>query len=324
MRVRFWGTRGSLPVALNAAEVRRKIARALLLAEGRRFRDQAEAEAYAATLPFDVGQTFGGNSSCVELELRPPGKDSHEYVLCDLGSGARVFGNQVLARHGLKTPNVFHIFMSHLHWDHVMGFPFFTPAYIPGNQVRIYGCHQQLEQVFRRQQEPPSFPVDFDYLGGSIEFVRLEPGRRYDIAGMRVTPKLQLHAGDSYGYRFERDGKVLVYSTDSEHKLESAEQTEAFVRFFFGADLVVFDSMYSLADAVSVKEDWGHSSNMIGVELCQLAGVRRLVLFHHEPMFTDARLAELECETRRLESLTRQNAPELEIVAAYDGLEVEI
>jgi phosphoribosyl 1,2-cyclic phosphodiesterase len=324
VRVRFWGTRGSLPVALGAAETRRKVAQALLLAEGRRFRDQAEAEAFAATLPFATAQTYGGNSSCVELELHAPGREAHEYILCDLGSGVRPFGNAVLARHGAKTPNVFHIFMSHLHWDHIMGFPFFTPAYIPGNRLRIYGCHPELEAAFRRQQDPPSFPVNFDYLGAAIEFVRLEPGRRYDIAGLRVTPKLQLHAGDSYGYRFERDGKVVVYSTDSEHKLDSAEETESFVRFFFGADLVIFDAMYSLADAVSVKEDWGHSSNMVGVELCQLAGARRLALYHHEPVFDDQRIAAIEAETRRLESLTRQEAPELEICAAYDGLEIEI
>jgi len=324
MRVRFWGTRGSLPVALSAAETRRKVAQALLLADGRRFRDQAEAEAFAATLPFAIAQGYGGNSSCVELELRAPGREAHEYVLCDLGSGARAFGNAVLARHGAKTPNVFHIFMSHLHWDHIMGFPFFTPAYIPGNRLRIYGCHPELEAAFRRQQDPPSFPVNFDYLGASIEFVRLEPGRRYDIAGLRVTSKLQLHAGDSYGYRFERDGKVVVYSTDSEHKLDSAEETESFVRFFFGADLVIFDAMYSLADAVSVKEDWGHSSNMVGVELCQLAGARRLALYHHEPVFDDQRIAAIEAETRRLEALTRQDAPELDICATYDGLEIEV
>lgn len=324
MRVRFWGTRGSLPVALTAPEVRRKVAQALLAAQGRSFQDLAEAESYAATLPFATAQTFGGNTSCVELELEPPGPPAHEYVLCDLGSGARAFGNRVLARHGPKTPNAFHIFMSHLHWDHIMGFPFFTPAYIPGNRLRIYGCHAELETAFRRQQDPPSFPVPFDYLGADIEFVRLEPGRRYDIAGMRVTPKLQLHGGDSYGYRFERNGKVVVYSTDSEHKLDSAEETEAFVRLFFGADVVVFDAMYSLADAVSVKQDWGHSSNMVGVELCQLAGARHLVLFHHEPVFQDSKIAEIEAETRRLEALTRQDAPQLRVSAAYDGLEIDI
>jgi phosphoribosyl 1,2-cyclic phosphodiesterase len=324
MRVRFWGTRGSLPVALGAGAVRRKVAEALLLAQGRRFADLAEAEAYAATLPFATAQTYGGNSSCVELELEAPGKDPHEYILCDLGSGVRPFGNAVLARHGPRTPNTFHVFMSHLHWDHIMGFPFFTPAYIPGNHIRIYGCHRELEAAFRRQQDPPSFPVNFDYLGARIEFVALQPGQRYDIGGLRVTPKLQLHAGDSYGYRFERGGKVVVYSTDSEHKLDSAEETESFVRFFFGADLVIFDAMYSLADAVSVKEDWGHSSNMVGVELCQLAGARRLALFHHEPIFDDARIAGIETETQRLEALTRQDAPQLDIQAAYDGLEIEV
>jgi phosphoribosyl 1,2-cyclic phosphodiesterase len=229
----------------------------------------------------------------------------------------------VLARHGPKTPNVFHVFMSHLHWDHIMGFPFFTPAYIPGNRIRIYGCHEQLEQAFRRQQDPPSFPVNFDYLGGSIEFVRLEPGHRYDIAGMRITPKLQLHAGDSYGYRFELDGKVVVYTTDSEHKLESAEQTEAFVRFFFGADLVIFDAMYSLADTVSVKEDWGHSSNIMGVELCQMAGAKRLCLFHHEPVYDDQRLEGIFNETLRFEEITRPDS-KLDIVIAHDGLVLDV
>jgi len=324
LRVRFWGTRGSLPVSLTAAQVRQKVAQALLSAGGRQFKDLAEAEAFAATLPFGAAQTFGGSTSCVELEVQAPAAEPHEYILCDLGSGVRPFGNGVLARHGPKTPNVFHIFMSHLHWDHIMGFPFFTPAYIPGNKIHIYGCHADMEAAFRRQQAPPSFPVDFDYLGADIDFVRLEPGQRYDIAGLRVTPKLQLHAGDSYGYRFERQGRVVVYSTDSEHKLDSAEETESFVRFFFGADLVIFDAMYSLADAVSVKEDWGHSSNMVGVELCQLAGVRHLALFHHEPVFKDGKIAEIEAETRRLESLTRQDAPQLRISAAYDGLEIEV
>ena len=99
---------------------------------------------------------------------------------------------------------------------------------------------------------------------------------------------LQRHTGDSYGYRFESQGKVVVYSTDSEHPLAQPEHTERFVRFFHGADLVIFDAMYSLADAISVKADWGHSSNIVGVELCQMAEARHLCLFHHEPVFDDA------------------------------------
>ena len=120
---------------------------------------------------------------------------------------------------------------------------------------------------------------------------------------------LQRHAGDSYGYRFESQGKVVVYSTDSEHPLAQAEHAERFVRFFRDADLVIFDAMYSLADAISVKADWGHSSNIVGVELCQMAEARHLCLFHHEPVFDDAAIDAVLAETRRLEEITRGASP---------------
>ena len=105
-----------------------------------------------------------------------------------------------------------------------------------------------------------------------------------------------------------KGGKVVVYSTDGEPKLESAEATEAMVDFYWNADLVIFDAMYSLADMITVKEDWGHSSNIVGVELCQLARARRLCLYHHEPVFDDERLATLLAETQRLEEITRARA----------------
>ena len=324
MLIRFWGTRGSLPIALTAAQVEAKVAQALLLANGRHFADLDEARHFVTGLPFHVGRTYGGHSSCVEIEVAPPDAGSHEYILCDLGSGARPLGGSVLARHGATTPNTFHVFMSHLHWDHIMGFPLFAPAYIPGNLIRIYGCHAQLEQAIRAQHGAPSFPVDFAQLGARIEFVTLRPDTTVTIAGLEVLPKLQVHAGDSFGYRFRRGGKVFVYSTDSEHKLDDPELTDGFIDFFHEADLVAFDAMYSFADAISVKEDWGHSSNVVGVELCQLANAKRLALFHHEPIHDDERLAKIETETRRFEEITRVDAAPLEIFAAYDGLEVRL
>src|SRR6185295_1710256 len=202
-------------------------------------------------------------------------------------------------------PATYHVFMSHVHWDHIVGFPFFMPAYIPGNVITIYGCHAWLEEAIRRQHGAPSFPVEFSQLGADIRFVRLEPGRAYDLAGFRVTPKHQRHTGDSYGYRFERQGRSVVYSTDSEHKLDDPAATQAFAEFFRDADLVIFDAQYSLADAVSIKEDWGHSSNVVGVELCQMARARHLCMFHHEPTYDDAKIASVLAETRRCEEITR-------------------
>ena len=319
MLVRFWGTRGSIPFSLGASAVRDKVVSALVRASGRTFGTPDEARRFVdQELPFEVSRSFGGNTSCVQIDT-----GSRDYILCDLGSGARVFANHVLASHGPATPNIFHVFMSHMHWDHIQGFPFFMPAYIPGNRILIYGFHADLAEAFRRQNAAPSFPVDFSRMGAAIEFVRLEPGRDHEVAGLRVRGKLQNHGGGSYGYRIEHGGKVVVYSTDAEHKQDDPEEIRGFVDFFRDADLVIFDAMYSLADAISVKEDWGHSSNVVGVELCQLARVKHLCLFHHEPMFDDARLQTILRESRRLEEITRSDH-RLEISAAYDGLEIVV
>jgi phosphoribosyl 1,2-cyclic phosphodiesterase len=314
--VRFWGTRGSLPVALTAAGLGQKLREVLRAARGRAIDTDADIDALLASLPFATAGTYGGHSSCVQIDT-----GGADYVLCDMGSGLRPFGQAATARRGGK-PQTFHVFMSHLHWDHIMGLPFFVPAFIPGNRVVVYGSHRELEHALRRQQEPPSFPVGFDTIfEGRVQFVHLEPGVPHEVAGMKVTTMLQRHTGDSYGYRFEAQGKVLVYSTDSEHPLADPAHTERFVQFFGGADLVIFDAMYSLADAISVKADWGHSSNVVAVELCQLARARHLCLYHHEPVFDDAAIEAMLAETRRLEEITRTGAA-LRVSAAYDGLEI--
>ena len=318
MRVRFWGTRGSIPVSLTWRDLRDRLVEALLAANGRQLDTMAKAyEFLEQNLAFSLRHTYGGHTACVEFE---PGRD--EYFVCDMGSGARAFGEHVMARHAGR-PATVNVFMSHVHWDHIMGFPFFGPAYVPGMRIRIHGCHDIIEQAFRLQQSPPCFPVPFDQLLAEIEFVRLEPGQATQVAGVTVTPKLQLHGGDSYGFRFESGGKTLVYTTDSEHKLDNVSSTEGFVKLFRNADLVVFDAMYSLADAVSVKADWGHSSNVVGVELCQMARVKRLALFHHEPANDDTQIERILHETARFEELTQQGH-RLEVIAAYDGLELDL
>lgn len=319
MRVRFWGTRGSLPVAPDAEGVRRKVRRALVAARGRELSDDAALDAFIdRELDFTTRHTYGGNSSCVELDLGGDGS-----VICDLGSGARALGIDLLARHVAAGPRTYDVFLSHVHWDHIMGLPFFAPAYVPGTVIRVHGGHETLELALRRQQSEPCFPVDFDRLAARFEFVRLEPDRAHEIGDMRVTVKRQHHAGDSYGYRFERAGRVVVYSTDAEHKLESEVETESFVAFFRDADLVIFDAMYSLADAITVKEDWGHSSNIVGVDLCHRARAKRYCMFHHEPAYDDEMIARVLDETVRYEALMREDHP-LQVMSAHDGLVIEL
>ncbi len=318
MRVRFWGTRGSIPVALDTAGLQAKLVDALLKASGKSLKNAADARQFIEReLDFPGSHTFGGASPCIEVER--PGAVP---LILDLGSGVRGLGARDMARG--PGPLSYNVIMSHMHWDHIMGFPFFAPAYVAGNHIRLYGCHAELEHALRRQQAAPSFPVPFDRLAARIEFVLLEAGRRYDIDGVGVTAMLQAHSGDSFAYRLEHGGKSLVYATDSEHKLEDPRESEAFAAFFRDADMVIFDAMYSLAEAVSVKEDWGHSSNVVGVELCQLAGAKHLVLFHHEPAFDDAAITRIWRDAVRLEEITRGGRAPLRVSAAYDGLEIDV
>jgi phosphoribosyl 1,2-cyclic phosphodiesterase len=245
-----------------------------------------------------------------------------EYLLCDLGTGVREFSLSVLKRHGSAQPQTYHILVSHVHWDHIMGFPFFVPSFIPGNRIRIYSCHSRLEEAIRKQNHEPCFPVEFGALAANIEFIALEPDKTYQIAEAKVTGTAQLHGNDSYGYRIEREGKFVVYTTDAEHKPEDRAGMERTARFFHDADLVIFDAMYSLADSYSVKEDWGHSSNNIGVDLCKMAGARHLCLFHHEPVFDDEQIDKVLAETIRLAEITPGKP--LKVTSAYDGLVIEV
>ncbi|MGQ2944126.1 MBL fold metallo-hydrolase [Blastomonas fulva] len=324
MLVRFWGTRGSLPVAATASIVQEKVASALLAASGRSFADLDEARAFTRNeLDFATGGTFGGATTCVEIEAGDAAAGA-PYIICDMGSGLRGFGLDAMRRCAGGHVRVYHFFMSHLHWDHIMGFPFFVPAFDPNAHIIIHSGHDDAETALRRQQEEISFPVAFDWLRAKIEFRTLKPGEIYQIGAVQVELMEQHHSHSSFGYRFtDAAGKVAVFSTDSEHKMEKMHG-EADVEAFFGnADLVICDTMYSLADSVSMKEDWGHSSNIVAIDLCHGAHAKRLALFHHEPVYSDADIARMHGESIRYEELTREHAP-LEVLCAYDGLEVAL
>lgn len=321
MKIHFWGTRGSLPASVTSGAIRKKIVSAFSAARGISFRNDIEIERFldarvaTGELPFSTIGAYGVNTSCMEVA------GGNEYVLCDAGTGIRDFGDHLL-RLTDAGPSTFHIFMSHLHWDHIQGFPFFGPAYRPGNRINIYGLHKELEKAFTGQQEYPYFPVPLKAMAADIRFVPLKPDREYEIAGFAVRAKTQDHPGISYGYRFEREGKALVYSTDCEHKGDAFEGY-AFLDFFAGADLLVFEAQYPLLEAISSKENWGHSSNIMAVEFSVRAGVKRLCLFHNDPAFDDESLDKFLDDTRRYLKIYAESSP-LRIDLAYDGLEIEL
>lgn len=320
MKVHFWGTRGSLPAARSPQLIETKLVKALRAARGRDLdSDEKILDFIRNELPFPVRATYGTNTSCVEIAA------GDEYVVCDAGTGLRDFGNHLLAsRAGKKTPLVCHLFLSHLHWDHIQGFPFFVPAYIPGNQIHIYGCHPGLQQAMENQQQPTHFPVKLTDMMADISFHTLETGKVYQVAGLEVNAIAQQHPGGSFGYAFVREGKKFVYSTDSEHKNDATADNYGFIEFFRDADLLVFDAQYTLFDAIDSKENWGHSSNLVAVELAVKAGVKRLCLFHMEHTHDDETLQNVLTQTCAYQQIFADENQALTIDLAYDGLEIAL
>jgi len=322
MKIRFWGTRGSLPGSITEKTIKEKIDNALKKSLQYKLKDDSDIENFInEKLTFSERGTFGNNTSCVEIKDRDiNSKEPKEYIICDAGSGLRDFGNSVLKS---GKSGIFHIFITHLHWDHIQGFPFFIPAFIPGNTVNIYGCHQDMEQAFIFQQSNRHFPLPLKEMKGNIKFKILNPENEYNIAGFQIKIIKQNHPGVSYGYSFERDGKKVVYSTDAEHDKNAESNNYPFLDFFRNADLLIFDAQYILVHNMDLKKDWGHSSNIIGVELAVKAGVKRLCLFHNEHAYHDEILEQLLKDTRRYLKI-RDASSSLKIELAYDGLEIII
>jgi phosphoribosyl 1,2-cyclic phosphodiesterase len=320
MNIRFWGTRGSLPVAVKGDAVREKLVEALMAANGRSFSGVDEVRAFVdEELDFAAAQTYGGATSCVEIDA-----GGEEFIVCDMGSGLREFGVDAMRRCAEGHARTYHFFLSHLHWDHIMGFPFLYPSFDPGATIVIHAGHADAEQALRRQQEEISFPVPFDWLKAAISFRTLAPGNEYRIGACEVSLIEQQHSHKSYGYRFrDQEGKVAIYSTDSEHKIEQMDDEAETVAFFADADLAICDTMYSLADTVSMKEDWGHSSNIVAIDLCHEAQVKRLALFHHEPTYSDRDIQRMHRESIRYEEISRTDTP-LDVICSYDGLRLTI
>ncbi|MCX5837209.1 MAG: MBL fold metallo-hydrolase [Deltaproteobacteria bacterium] len=181
----------------------------------------------------------------------------------------------------------------------------------------------RISRAFDRQQAAPFSPVPFRALGATIVFHTLDTERPRRIAGFAVRMFPQNHPGGSYGYSFVREGKKIVYSTDMEHTAKAREEKYPFIDLFRDADLLIFDAQYPLADAIGPKETWGHSSNLLGVELAVRAGVKRLCLFHSEPTWEDEALDRFLVETRGYLKIHAPSSP-LRIDLAYDGLEIAL
>ncbi len=282
MKIRFWGVRGSIPC------------------------------------PGPHTQKYGGNGACIELRVG----EEKRLVVIDAGSGIRELGNFLMQNDLPNGPMQIDMFLSHTHWDHIMGFPYFTPIYVPGTKMRVYGPvtfeDDPLEDVVGGQMKYRYFPVNVGELASNIEYNRLQENPEIDLGGgLKLSTKFLNHPITALGYRFEYEGKVFCtcYDTEPFRNLfitdpddpdydeamayegeeVAREQNQAIEDFFQGADLLVYDAQYTQEEFAS-RIAWGHTSMEYAIEAATRAGVKRLALFHHDPDRSDEQLDQLSKE----------------------------
>ncbi len=315
MRIRFWGTRGSIPSPLRPEEVEEKIRQAILGLPPIDPQDEEAVRAYVQGLPPLLRGTAGGNTPCVEVQA------GGETLIIDAGSGIRELGIELMKGPCGEGRGRLHILITHPHWDHIHGFPMFKPAFVPGNQIWIYGVHD-LETAFEGQQRPLYWPVSLSYMQASIEFVSIRPGEPFEIGKVRLDTLYSTHPGASYSYRLQDTHCTLVHASDAEYKHLHPKTLEPYIDFFRNADALIFDAQYTLREAWQ-KEDWGHSSALIGADLARAAHVKKLILFHHDPTYSDRDLQAIHAQVMAYQAQDTDR-PICEVIVAYEGLTLDL
>ncbi len=234
----------------------------------------------------------GGNTSCVEVSC------GGERIILDAGTGIRSLGAWMMKREVQKA----HLLLSHTHWDHINGFPFFEPAFVNTNTFQIMAGHViddgGIKKVLSGQMAQPFFPVPLEAMKARMEFSDFRAGDRFPLMdGIFVRTAPLNHPNGATGYRIEYKGKSVCYITDTEHAPGRPDQH--ILGLIEGADLVIYDSTYTDEEFES-KVGWGHSTWQEGVRLCQAANVKMLAIFHHEPDHEDDFLEDLEIQARAM------------------------
>jgi phosphoribosyl 1,2-cyclic phosphodiesterase len=225
---------------------------------------------------------YGGNTPCVEMRV------GGKRLIFDGGTGLRVLGQSLLS----QMPVEAHMFFTHSHWDHIQGFPFFTPAFIKGNCFHLYGAvapnGSTIKQRLNDQMLHPNFPVPLQIMGAELQFHDTEAGQTIQLGDITMETALLNHPGEAVGYRVNWRGKAVAYITDTEHFPDRLD--ENVLSLCRNADVIIYDATYTDEEYHSPKSSrvgWGHSTWEEAVKIAQSANVKQLIIFHHDPLHDD-------------------------------------
>lgn len=281
MKVKFWGTRGSIAV------------------------------------PGKGTTQYGGNTTCLELTL--PGG---QIVIIDAGTGIRPLGDKLA---GEKETTDIYLLITHIHWDHILGFPFFSPIYRPSTKIHVDGhstCMKGLRYTFDNKMGDGFFPIKFDDLKSTISFTENLVHGALDINGVLIDSIPLQHPHGGCGFRFREGGKTLVFITDNELRDDAwiGRTPSEYVKFCQGADVLIHDAQYTPQE-IDDRRGWGHSDYQAAFDLAYKAEVKRLFLFHHDPSKSDPEVTAMKV---MCEDLAEKRNSAMVVEGAKEGAEIEL
>jgi phosphoribosyl 1,2-cyclic phosphodiesterase len=320
MRVRFWGVRGSLPSPQLPSQIKSKISAIIERLTPEDLESPESRERFLAGLPPWLFGTAGGNSPCLSIQLGDNEDQAdpaipNDLLVFDAGSGLRELGI-TSAKVKPKITN-YHIFFSHFHWDHIMGLPFFIPAYDPSVKIDFYSPFSGMETILHGQMTSPYFPVHMEAMGSKKNFHALSGP--VEILGASISWRKMNHPGDSYSYKVDDGKRKFIYATDTELSANDFIKNEENTAYFHGVDAIVIDSQYTLGEAID-KYNWGHSAFSMAVDFAANWNIKHMILFHHDPTYDDHKLF------NNLQSakwyMERMNIKDLKLSLAAEDMEI--
>ena len=325
MRVKYWGVRGSLPSspppdqwAIDVENIMHRFFQSGYTQAG-----QIKDFIGKSELP-DIGG-YGTATTCVEVTSR---NDSQ--IIIDGGSGIRALGEQMMKGAASKGKANIHIFLTHFHWDHLIGLPFFIPNFIGGNRVNYYAVQPDHEKMVRGLFERPYFPVSFESLPSDIRFHILEPRKAIKIDDFTITPYQLDHPDPCWGFKVQSMGKTYAHCVDTEGTRASREALGPDLPLYQNVDLMYYDAQYTLPE-LAEKANWGHSASQIGLDISFREGIKYVVFAHHDPGARSQHIDELKNQTseyynwRIQQAATNHNTlPHVKWCFAHEGLEIDL
>lgn len=327
--IKFWGVRGSLPSSMTPSgwsahlqnlmrEFNAQKGKSSFTDSNKDFSNFIDSQALQ-----NIGG-YGTGTTCVEV------KSAKTQLIIDGGTGLRNLSEKIMSGTSGHVKGPYHIYMTHFHWDHVMGLPFFTPHFIAGTNIHFYGVHKDLEILIRGIFKKPYFPVSFEQLASKIHFHVLEPRKPYQIEDMTITPYLLDHPDPCWGVRVDSGKKSYSHCVDTEGTRVSAEELGPDLPLYQNVDLMYFDAQYTFPE-LAEKANWGHSAAQIGLDLAFREGIKKVLFAHHDPGATIQQIQSIKEQTKEYFDWRIEHAKECnESIAqvewdfAYEGLELKI